>query len=62
MSFLNSVDKKSKEFNKPFMHWEIDKPLTDEQIDEILKQGAQSARQIASKNLATIRKAIGISH
>ena len=32
------------------------------QIDEILKQGAQSARQIAAKNLAAIRKAIGISH
>ena len=37
MSFLNSVNKKSKEFNKPFMHWEVNEPLTDEQIDEIVK-------------------------
>jgi len=36
MSFLNSVENKSKEFNKPFMHWEVDKPLTEEQIDEIV--------------------------
>ena len=37
MSFLNSLNKKSKEFKDPFLHWELDKPLTNEQIDEIVK-------------------------
>ena len=37
MSFLNSLNKKSKQFKEPFLHWELDKPLTNEQIDEIVK-------------------------
>ena len=37
MSFLNSLQNKSKKFNDPFLHWELDKPLTDEQINEIVK-------------------------
>ena len=32
MSFLNSLENKSKKFEDPFLHWELDKPLTDEQI------------------------------
>ena len=36
MSFLNSVLSNSKKFNEPFAHWELNKPLTYEQIDEIL--------------------------
>ena len=32
MSFLNSLENKSKKFDDPFLHWELDKPLTDEQI------------------------------
>ena len=37
MSFLKSVKNNSKEFNEPFLHWELDKPLTNEQINEIVK-------------------------
>ena len=36
MSFLNSIENKSKEFKKPFLHWELDQPLTAEQINEIV--------------------------
>ena len=36
MSFLNSVLNNSKKFNDPFEHWEINKPLTQEQIQEII--------------------------
>ena len=36
MSFLNSVLNNSKKFKDPFEHWEINKPLTEEQIQEII--------------------------
>jgi len=36
MSFLNSVNSNSKKFTDPFDHWELNKPLTDEQINEIV--------------------------
>ena len=36
MSFLNSVNRNSKKFTDPFDHWELNKPLTDEQINEIV--------------------------
>ena len=36
MSFLNSVETKSIEFKDPFLHWELDKPLTNDQINEIV--------------------------
>ena len=36
MSFLDSVTKNSKKFDDPFIHWELNKPLTDEQIKEIV--------------------------
>ena len=36
MSFLNSINDRSKEFHSPFKHWELDKPLTEEQIEEIV--------------------------
>ena len=32
MSFLNSIEKKSKKFETPFTHWELNEPLTKEQI------------------------------
>ncbi len=35
MSFLNSVLNNSKKFDKPFIHWELNKPLTDDVIEEI---------------------------
>ena len=34
MSFLNSVLNNSKKFDDPFSHWELNKPLTKEQIQE----------------------------
>ena len=36
MSFLNSVLNQSKKYESPFNHWELNKPLTDEQIQEIV--------------------------
>ena len=36
MSFLNSIEKKSKKFESPFTHWELNQPLTKEQIAEII--------------------------
>ena len=36
MSFLNSIEKKSKKFESPFIHWELNEPLTEDQINEIV--------------------------
>ena len=36
MSFLDSIEKKSKKFSTPFVHWELDQPLTEGQINEII--------------------------
>ena len=36
MSFLNSIKNNSKKFKDPFDHWELNKPLTDDQINEII--------------------------
>ena len=36
MSFLNSILNDSKKFDNPFEHWELNKPLTDDQINEII--------------------------
>ena len=36
MSFLNSIEKKSKKFESPFVHWELNEPLNEKQINEIL--------------------------
>ena len=36
MSFLNSIEKKSKKFESPFTHWELNKPLTEGQVNEIV--------------------------
>ena len=37
MSFLNSVLNNSKKFTDPFTHWELNEPLSNEQIEEIVK-------------------------
>ena len=37
MSFLKSLDNNSSKFSEPFDHWELNKPLTDDQIKEIIK-------------------------
>jgi len=36
MSFLNSVLNKSTKYEEPFSHWELNQPLTEEQIQEIV--------------------------
>ena len=36
MSFLNSIEKKSKKFESTFTHWELNEPLTEEQVNEIV--------------------------
>ncbi len=36
MSFLNSIEKKSKKFKSPFTHWELNEPLTEGQVNEIV--------------------------
>ena len=36
MSFLNSIENKSKKHESPFVHWEINRPLTEGQISEIV--------------------------
>ena len=36
MSFTKSVLSNSKKFDEPFIHWELNKPLTDDQIKEII--------------------------
>ena len=36
MSFLDSVNSNSKKFTDPFDHWELNKPLTEAQINEII--------------------------
>ena len=37
MSFLNSDLNQSKKYEEPFQHWELNRPLTEEQIKEIVK-------------------------
>ena len=37
MEFLNSLKKRSKHFNSPFSHWELNEPLSRGAIDEICK-------------------------
>ena len=37
MDFLNSLKYKSKHYNSPFNHWELNEPLTNEAIKEICK-------------------------
>ena len=37
MEFLNSLKKRSKYYNTPFGHWELNEPLTKEAIKEICK-------------------------
>ena len=32
MSFLNSIKNNSKKFESPFNHWELNEPLTEEQL------------------------------
>ena len=36
MTFLNSINSKSKQFETPFKHWELNEPLSAEAINEII--------------------------
>ncbi len=36
MSFLQSITTYSKKYDEPFTHWELNKPLTEQQINEII--------------------------
>ena len=36
MTFLNSINSKSKQFETPFKHWELNEPLSTEAIKEII--------------------------
>jgi len=36
MAFLNSINNNSKKFEYPFKHWELNRPLEDLEIDEIV--------------------------
>ena len=36
MSFLQSITTNSKKYDEPFTHWELNKPLTEQQINEII--------------------------
>ena len=37
MEFLKSLKQRSKHYNSPFNHWELNEPLTEEAINEICK-------------------------
>ena len=36
MSFLKSLTSNSNKFDKPFTHWELNNPLSEEAINEII--------------------------
>ena len=37
MTFLNSLTSNSNKFDKPFTHWELNSPLSEDAINEIIK-------------------------
>ena len=39
MEFLHSLKKRSKHYNSPFSHWELNEPLTEGAKKEICKTG-----------------------
>ena len=36
MTFLNSILNNSKKHNDPFVHWELNQPLSEQSITEII--------------------------
>ena len=46
MSFLNSIENKSKKFESPFAHWELNEPLTEEQINEIVMMELEQLMEV----------------
>jgi len=45
MTFLHSILNSSKKFDDPFTHWELNNPLSDGAIDEIVKADIASPNQ-----------------
>ena len=52
MSFLNSVINNSKKFEKPFIHWELNKPLSDGALKEITKD-----MKMVAEGVSTVKSA-----
>ena len=46
MTFLNSILNNSKEHNDPFKHWELNEPLSQEAIDEIIRADIPDLNQL----------------
>ena len=46
MEFLNSLKKRSKHYNSPFTHWELNEPLTKGAINEICKTEIVNLKQV----------------
>ena len=46
MTFLNSILNNSKEHNDPFKHWELNEPLSNEAIDEIIRAEIPDLNQL----------------
>ena len=46
MTFLNSILNNSKEHTDPFKHWELNKPLSKEAIDEIIRADIPNLNQL----------------
>ena len=45
MSFLKSIENKSKKHESPFVHWELNQPLTESQINEIVNADIDNPRE-----------------
>jgi len=46
MTFLNSILNNSKEHNNPFKHWELNEPLSNEAINEIISADIPDLNQL----------------
>jgi len=46
MTFLNSILNNSKEHNDPFKHWELNKPLSNDSINEIISADIPDLNQL----------------
>ena len=46
MTFLNSILNNSKEHNDPFKHWELNKPLSNDAINEIISADIPDLNQL----------------
>ena len=56
MSFITSILNNSKKFDQPFTHWELNKPLTEEAIQEIIEAVRVSLSQTPPALVSDIDK------